>query len=131
MRFGFFQIQRIAYQHIPNLLFLTFRFVLVSDILLVAGDMGHNIPQVSALFDMLKHDYKNILFCLGNHEYWYYTGRVKYKNWNDKVNELKSTLCGEQVKFMDGNIFDYNGIAIGGSSMWYDFSSAVSRDVPQ
>lgn len=102
-----------------------------SDILLVAGDMGHNIPQVSALFDMLKHDYKNILFCLGNHEYWYYTGRVKYKNWNDKVNELKSTLCGEQVKFMDGNIFDYNGIAIGGSSMWYDFSSAVSRDVPQ
>lgn len=98
-----------------------------SEILLVAGDMGHNIHQVSAVFDMLKHDYKHILFCLGNHEYWFNTGRIKYKNWNHKVEELKSALCDSQVKFMDGNIFDYNGIAIGGSSMWYDFSSAVSR----
>ena len=103
-----------------------------SDILIVAGDMGHNIKDVGILFNMLKHDYKHILYCDGNHEHWNRTGKVKYRGWYAKLEALRKHICDHQVIKLDGNYFTYNGINIGGSSMWYDFSPAenygVSKD---
>ena len=98
-----------------------------SEILIIAGDLGHNIGQIKVLFNLLCQSYKHILFCLGNHEYWYNTGKVKYKHYSEKISTLKKTICNNQTIFMDGNIFTYKDINIGGNTMWYDFSSAVSR----
>lgn len=106
-----------------------FRGNINSEVILIAGDLGHNINQVASVFKMLENDYKHVLFCVGNHEFWHNTGREKYKNWAHKLDTLKNTICSDKVKFMDGNIFDYKGVAIGGSCMWYDFSSAVTRGV--
>jgi len=102
-----------------------------SDVLLVAGDMGHNIFQVKQLFDMLAYDYQNILYCLGNHEYWYGTGNVRYNNYQEKNFALNRALQNDRVKFMDGDVVTINGINIGGSSLWYDFSSGASRGINQ
>lgn len=100
-----------------------------SDVLIVAGDMGHNIFQVKQLFDMLAHDYQNILYCLGNHEYWYGIGNVRFNNYKEKNFTLNRTLQNDRVKFMDGDVVTINGVNIGGSSLWYDFTSAVTRGV--
>ena len=98
-----------------------------SEIHIIAGDLGHDLEQVKRFFNLLCQSYKNILFCLGNHEYWYNTGKVKYQHYSEKIKKLKNYICNNQTIFMDGNIFTYKDINIGGSCMWYDFSSAVNR----
>lgn len=95
-----------------------------SEVLLIAGDFGHNVNQVRRLIHILCHDYKYILFTTGNHEFWHTTGREKYPNYSAKIDDLVSSICSQQVIRLDGNVFDYKGCAIGGTMMWYDFSYA-------
>lgn len=97
-----------------------------SEVLLVAGDLGHYNYQAKALFEYLvKHYYKKVIFVVGNHDYYLISNNIiqKYGNSRNRVKELKEMFAdNENIHMLDGDIIEYNGIRIGGCGMWYDGS---------
>ena len=41
-----------------------------NDVILVAGDLGHTLPLLAVAFLKLKAVFKEVCFCVGNHELW-------------------------------------------------------------
>lgn len=97
-----------------------------SEVLLVAGDIGHYNYQAKVLFEYLvKHYYKKIFFVVGNHDYYLISTNIekKYGNSRNRVQELKDMFKdNEDIHLLDGDIIEYNGFRIGGCAMWYDGS---------
>ncbi len=46
----------------------------------------------------------------------------EYKNYINKINDIKQFCKEVNVEFLDGNIIEYEGLKIGGNTMWYDNS---------
>ena len=95
------------------------------EILIIAGDLGHyneqNVIFLNLLLEFCK--YKHIFFVLGNHDYYLFNeewSRFKGNSFN-RVEALKDLLRDYQkLTLLDGEVYNYNGIHIGGCSMWYD-----------
>jgi len=95
------------------------------EILLIAGDIGHYNHQNIVFLELLLelYDYKHIFFVLGNHDY--YTIAKERERFNAdsflRIKELKKSLQKyKNITLLDGEIYEYKGIKIGGCSMWYD-----------
>ena len=89
-----------------------------SKVLIVAGDFGHNYGPIVKLFEQLKSHYDEVLFCLGNHEFY----RTQQFETRQKVNMIVSNLKSMGCKHLNGTVFDINGVKFGGSHGWYDGS---------
>jgi len=86
----------------------------ISDILIIAGDLGDDNKQNFDVLKFLNSFYKNIIITLGNHEYY-------SKNSLSRINDFKSMINAESnIHLLDGNIVEINGIRFGGAMGWYD-----------
>lgn len=98
-----------------------------ADVLVFAGDNSHYPRQNKLMLEKIaaKKIYKKIFVTFGNHDLYIISNqqKSKYKTSWDKVLELKQ-ICEEidTVEFLDGNIVEVDGIKIGGTCGWYDFS---------
>jgi len=101
-----------------------------SDILIIAGDLGHYFSQDSSvLLELLIH-YKNIFIVPGNHDLYLFSKsqqtKYKYNSFN-RIKEMKDfCLKHSGLHYLDGEIIDIDGLKIGGTGYWYNLPSQNS-----
>jgi Icc-related predicted phosphoesterase len=108
-----------------------------SDILIIAGDLGHNIEQNSYFLKLLKTEfgYKDILTVEGNHSGYLMNDieKSKFKNGLEKIKYTKEVYLNEGIKILDGNSYDIIDkdriITIGGCDSFYDGSYLRPMDI--
>lgn len=100
----------------------------ISNVLVIAGDLGHSNDQNYHLLKALKNYYAHILVIAGNHDYYLVNSKERYKHhtsikrWT-QMKELMSSL--ENVIALEGNRCEIDGVRFGGTGMWYDFSYGI------
>lgn len=97
-----------------------------SNILLIAGDLGHYNKQNLIFLEKLSAIYKHILLVAGNHDYYMISKNIvrEFKlnsllRWNN-MQDISKHLSN--VHYLNGDIIEFEGVKIGGTSAWYDFS---------
>lgn len=96
-----------------------------SDVLVIAGDLGHYNHQIRQIIKWLRQIYfKNIVCVLGNHDY-YLANRIMMDDFDEnsfnRVNRLRNDLNEiEGVYCLNGNVVEIDGIRFGGCDSWYD-----------
>jgi len=91
------------------------------EILIVGGDISDSNERLVKTLNLIqKLYYKKVFFVLGNHELYSFSN---FSNYKEVVNDIKNRISNfENLILLDGDIFDYKGIKIGGTMMWYDGS---------
>ena len=93
------------------------------DVLVIAGDIGHNNIQNIKILKLLKQYYKNIICVLGNHDY-YLLGKenkLQFKNSFERVENMRDLInCESGMYCLDGWIVEIDGIKFGGCDGWYN-----------
>jgi DNA repair exonuclease SbcCD nuclease subunit len=100
-----------------------------SDVLVIAGDLGHENRQNASFVRRLAQVYKYVVLVAGNHDYYVQTAaqRRKYRMRSARrVDELRKLLSPiPNVKLLDGDWVKLDGVTYGGCSMWYDFQYGI------
>ncbi len=102
-----------------------------SDVLILAGDIGHFNRQNLILFDELSK-YSKVFVTYGNHDMYLFDDkeRERYRFSKNRIKELKECIeKRENVYFFDGDIFDFEGVSFLGFPGWYDFSYALKYGI--
>jgi predicted phosphodiesterase len=93
------------------------------DVLVIAGDIGHNNTQNIKILKILKQYYKNIICVLGNHDY-YLLGKENkslFKDSFERVNNMRELInCESGMYCLNGDIIELDGIKFGGCDGWYN-----------
>ena len=93
------------------------------DVLVIAGDLGHNNHQNIKILKILKEFYKNIVCVLGNHDYYlvdkesislFKKSLERVSNMRELINKQENIYC------LDGDIIEIDGIKFGGCNGWYN-----------
>lgn len=97
-----------------------------SDILILAGDIGHYFKQDTEFILGLKKHYKHILLTFGNHDMYLVTKSTQNKYLYDSMNRLLEFKhwCKKQenIHFLDGNSVVIEGTSFAGAGMAWDGS---------
>lgn len=96
-----------------------------SDVLIIAGDLGHDNNQNITIIKLLRELYfKHIICVLGNHDYYLINSKVAAHYDNDsfkRAQEMRDLLNAiDGVYCLDGNVIEIEGIRFGGCDSWYD-----------
>lgn len=93
------------------------------DVLVIAGDLGHDNEQNIKILKILKEYYKSIICVLGNHDY-YLMGKTNQKlfsNSFERVENMRSLINSKDGMYcLNGNIIEIDGVKFGGADSWYD-----------
>ncbi|MEN8303739.1 MAG: metallophosphoesterase [Campylobacterota bacterium] len=98
----------------------------VGDVLIVAGDIGHNNEQNISVLKNIKEifEYKHIIFVLGNHDYYLIDihSRSDYNGFSlNRAEEMRQLINDtEGMCCLDGEVVEIDGVRIGGCDGWYD-----------
>lgn len=98
-----------------------------SNILIISGDIGHNLKQNIGFVEKLSKHYNHILIVLGNHDYYFknlygkpYDKDYSFDNSFDKVNQTRKLYNDiNGVHCLNGEVVYIEGIAFGGADGWY------------
>jgi len=105
-------------------------FPKTADILIIAGDLGHNNFQNALMLEELKKYFGAILVTYGNHDLYLLNQKDKYKTSYARIQEMKEYIRYiDGVYFLDGDIADVGGVKILGAAGWYDFSYAIRHGI--
>lgn len=100
-----------------------------SDVLVIAGDIGHFNKQNVKLLKALKMHYTHILLVAGNHDYYMPSKSIRYKyayNSMNRLSEMKKLITTlPNVIYLDGDVVTIHGVNYGGCGMWYDFQYGI------
>lgn len=97
-----------------------------ADILIIAGDIGHNNQQNINVLKQIKKifNYKHIICVLGNHDYYLvdnYSKKIYDNKSFNRVIEMRKLINDiEGMSCLDGNIITIDGVRFGGCDSWYD-----------
>ena len=94
-----------------------------SDVLLIAGDLGHHNEQNAEVLRVLREigGYSHILVVIGNHDL-YIPPRAFANSW-ERLAEMQAMIVGiPGVRILDGDVVEIGGVRFGGAPMWYDLS---------
>lgn len=86
------------------------------EVLLIAGDIGHNTDQNVEVLKFFLSKYKKVAIVFGNH--CYYSQEDSESHINDSRDRYKEL----GIEILEGTSFEYNGIKIGGGSGWCDLT---------
>lgn len=93
------------------------------DVLIIAGDLGHNNEQNIKMLKILKEYYNYIICVLGNHDYYLMgkTNKKLFKNSFERVENMRELINSKDGIFcLNGNIIEIEGIKFGGCDGWYN-----------
>lgn len=100
----------------------------ISNVLVIAGDLGHDNEQNELFIKSIKKYYEYILIVHGNHDFYMSFNRELFKydsinRWNDmktKLSKIKNTYI------LEGNTVEIDNVTFGGTGMWYDCSYGLN-----
>ena len=92
--------------------------------LIIAGDISNHNEDIFMLLTELKEYYHNIIIVPGNHEmYLIDSDQDKYQRESEnRLQELKDFCNSNGIYYLDGQVIDIDGIKIGGTGMFHDYS---------
>lgn len=94
-----------------------------SDIILIAGDIGHYNYQNALFLKILTEYFSEVYWTYGNHDL-YLTSSKMLKEYGNSTNRLIEMIQLsndiDNVKYLDGECVETHGIKIGGVATWYD-----------
>lgn len=99
-------------------------FIDCGDVLVVAGDLGHDNAQNIRILKMIqRYYYKNIVCVLGNHDY-YLSNRIAQDDYDlnsfSRVEEMRVLINDEEDMYcLNGTVIEIDGIRFGGADGWY------------
>ncbi|WP_128101508.1 metallophosphoesterase [Paenibacillus sp. DCT19] len=100
-----------------------------SEVLAIAGDLGHYNKQNFIFLEKLREHYKYILLVAGNHDYYLVTKSIKNKYKRNSIHRFEEMkIMAEKIPgvlFLDGNTIEIGGTTFGGAGMWYDFQYGI------
>ncbi|MGJ0310892.1 metallophosphoesterase [Aliarcobacter cryaerophilus] len=98
-------------------------FANCGDVLVIAGDLGHNNHQNIKILKILKEFYKNIVCVLGNHDY-YLNGKENkslFKGSFERVSNMRELINKEDnIYCLNGDIIEIDSVKFGGCDGWYN-----------
>jgi 3',5'-cyclic AMP phosphodiesterase CpdA len=96
-----------------------------SDVLVVAGDLGHYNTESVKIIGFLRELYFEHIVCvLGNHDY-YLINRIAMDDYDmnsyKRAQEMREMLNAiDGVYCLNGNVIEIEGVRFGGCDSWYD-----------
>jgi len=97
-----------------------------ADVLILAGDIGHNNLQNALFLEEIKKYFGVVLVTFGNHDL--YVLNNLYDSSLARLNEFKEFVkLIDGVFFLEGEIAQVGELKILGSGGWYDFSFAIKH----
>ena len=101
-----------------------------SDVLVIAGDIGHYNFQNGIFLGVLKTYYRDVIVVPGNHDY--YLVSLKAQKANDfssfnRINEMIQIAGETGTHWLNGTTVCIDGAVFGGCGMWYDDSYAQDK----
>lgn len=96
-----------------------------SDVLVIAGDLGHYNTESAKIIGFLRELYfKHIVCVLGNHDY-YLINRIAMDDYDmnsykraEEMREMLNAING--VHCLNGTVVEIEGVRFGGCDSWYD-----------
>jgi predicted phosphodiesterase len=86
-------------------------------ILVLAGDITGNIPQLVSFIQILENRFKKVIFVCGNHCYY----RQHYETWNAEArSQFKSSLFNTEASFGDVCCEEIDGVRFVFGTLWGD-----------
>ena len=95
-----------------------------SEVLIIAGDLGHYNQQDKEFLLLCKEHYNKIVLVRGNHDM-YLIGKneMKYNlQYRNRIQDMKDFCKENSIDYLDGDILEYRGIKIAGVGMSWDES---------
>ena len=103
------------------------------DLLIIAGDIGHDNEQNIKILKILKEYYNHIICVLGNHDYYLMgkTNKKIFKNSFERVNNMRELINSKDGMYcLNGDIIEIDGIKFGGCDGWYN-DGYFARQYPE
>lgn len=103
-----------------------------SDMLIIAGDLGHYFPLDSAFLLECKKYYKHILLVRGNHDMYLVSSSQQKKYLSRSTNrylEMKRFCSNNDIHYLDGQVVCIDGYKFSGVGMSWD-GSYYSQLIP-
>lgn len=106
----------------------------LGEVLIIAGDLSHYNMQSSFVLEYFSKLYKQVLFVLGNHDYYLISDNQsrKYKhNSKNREYELTSNFflkSSNVIPLLDFEIYEHKGVKFAGSTNWYSLSDPKDRN---
>lgn len=102
-----------------------------SEVLVIAGDIGHYNWQNKILFEVLRKTYKQVLWVSGNHDLYMISHKIRDKFNGNSFERLADMVALSNqidgVQYLDGTVIKIGDFVIGGGSGWYDGSYAIEK----
>lgn len=95
------------------------------DILIIAGDIHHEIEEVQAFFQSIRPKFQQVLFVPGNHDVWL-TESDKIK---DSMHKYQQLLLLAKEEGIQVDNYQTGNLAIVPLHSWYDFSFGQPKPV--
>lgn len=95
------------------------------DVILLGGDFSHFNTQSLWMLNIFSKHYNQVMFCLGNHDFYLISKNQSEKYGNSSYNrateliEESTKLASNIIPLIDDTLFTYKGVNFGGSTMWY------------
>ncbi len=91
------------------------------DVLVVAGDVATSGKRVAGLFDTLCGEFSEVIYVIGNHEYY-----------NNTVEDLHETVAGivdshQNLHWLDNSVVTINQQRFLGSTLWFPFQESNKK----
>lgn len=99
-----------------------------SPLLVIAGDISNYNDTSEKILCAFLGFYEKVLVVFGNHDLYQMNSkkRNRAKTPLDKWVELKERFATEErIVFLDGDVFEYEGVRFGGTGGWYDLSYSI------
>ncbi|MBP1308943.1 putative phosphodiesterase [Paenibacillus sp. 1182] len=100
-----------------------------SNVLVIAGDLGHFNNQNVFMLKSFMRFYESIIVVRGNHDLYLVSGKQnkKYRSLSEnRWIEMKAFANDiPNVFVLEGDTITLDGITFGGTGMWYDFSYGI------
>ena len=97
-----------------------------NETIILAGDLADTNEYIFNFLKVLKgYFYKNVIYVLGNHEY--YVPIHDVVNSKAKIETIKEFCYRHEIYLLDGGIIEIDGIKFGGTMGWYDCKYLLSQ----
>ena len=96
----------------------------VDDVLIIAGDISHDLAEVSSLFRSLVPKFRKVLFVPGNHDVWI----MPNENCQSSMLKHARLLQIAKEEGVSTEIYHIGAVSIIPLFAWYDFSFGLPTD---
>lgn len=101
------------------------------DILILAGDLSHYNEQSYMILNFFGSLYDQVLFVMGNHDYYLLPGESTFENSKQREEDLlayvKDSSKVHCLSYFE--TFEYNGVTFVGATSWYPLQSEREKHV--